>query len=96
MKNRSRTLLIWIAVLAAPMVLSLVGYLVADPFCVLHRGLYAPGFPVAINRDYASTELAGVKPSKVNRCPEIARTPRCGECGGRTISPPPRRLRKSC
>jgi hypothetical protein len=57
MKNRSRTLLIWMAVLAAPMVLSLVGYLVADPFCVLHRRLYAPGFPVAINRDYASTEL---------------------------------------
>jgi hypothetical protein len=57
MKNQSRTLLTWIAVLAAPMVLSLVGYLVADPFCVLHRRLYAPGFPVAINRDYASTEL---------------------------------------
>jgi hypothetical protein len=57
MKNRSRTLLTWIAVLAAPLVLSLVGYLVADPFCVLHRRLYAPGFPVAINRGYASTEL---------------------------------------
>jgi hypothetical protein len=57
MKNRSRMLLTWIAVLVAPLVLSLVGYLVADPFCVLHRRLYAPGFPVAINRDYASTEL---------------------------------------
>jgi hypothetical protein len=57
MKNRHRTLLLWIAALAAPLVLSLVGYLVADPFCVLHRQLYAPGFPVAINRDYASTEL---------------------------------------
>jgi hypothetical protein len=57
MKNRNRKLLVWIAFLAAPLVLSLVGYLVADPFCVLHRKLYAPGFPVAINRDYASTEL---------------------------------------
>ena len=57
MENRNRTLLLWIAALAAPLVLSLIGYLVADPFCVLHRRLYAPGFPVAINRDYASTEL---------------------------------------
>lgn len=57
MKNRSRTLFSWIAVLAAPFALSLVGYLVADPFCVLHRRLYVPGFPVAINRDYASTEI---------------------------------------
>ena len=32
-------------------------YFATDPFCVLHRKLYAPTHPVAINRDYASTQL---------------------------------------
>jgi hypothetical protein len=57
MRNDTRSLFRWILALGAPLLLSLVVYLVADPFCVLHRKLYAPGFPVAINRDYASTEL---------------------------------------
>lgn len=57
MKNSSRALAGWIVCLAAPLLASLIWYVVADPFCVLHRKLYAPGFPVAINRDYASTEL---------------------------------------
>jgi hypothetical protein len=57
MKNSSRTLALWIAGLAGPLLASVVFYLVADPFCVLHRPLYAPTHPVAINRDYASTEL---------------------------------------
>jgi hypothetical protein len=57
MKNSSRTLSLWILGLAGPLLASVVFYLVADPFCVLHRPLYAPTHPVAVNRDYASTEL---------------------------------------
>jgi hypothetical protein len=84
MKNSSRTLGIWLIGLAGPLLAGVVFYLAADPFCVLHRPLYAPAHPVAINRDYASTELYlrqqsaheydsfvfGNSRSVVFRCPE--------------------------
>jgi hypothetical protein len=57
MKNSSRTLSLWIFGLAGPLLASVAFYVAADPFCVLRRPLYGPTHPVAINRDYASTEL---------------------------------------
>ena len=57
MKNSSRSLAVWVVALVAPLAAGIVFYLVSDPFCVLHRHLYASGHPVAIDRDYASTEL---------------------------------------
>jgi hypothetical protein len=57
MKNSSRTLATWILAVTGPLVAGVIFYLAADPFCVLRRPLYVPTHPVAINRDYASTEL---------------------------------------
>jgi hypothetical protein len=52
-------LLARIALLASPMVLIVVSYLVVDPFLVLrgHGGFYRPNYAVALNRDFVSTEV---------------------------------------
>ena len=57
MTNSSRSLATWIVAVASPLVASVLFYVASDPFCVLHRKLYAAEHPVAINRDYASTQL---------------------------------------